>query len=156
MNPQDFVLDKSPNDKPYEHDSVVYDEFGISQIRCACCGAQVGGRSYTTLYSKQDISKFIDAAVFILHANYCRKEVHLSNGTVARIAHCIECVDKPVHLEHATVQMKRGWMKENIHARHSPEMLATHHEKVKTLKITKDALKVHIPWKKKEIKNGRR
>ena len=151
MNFQEFVPHIPPQEgKPHEHDSVVFDEFGLHSLLCHSCGILVGGRTYVEVRSRVEVDKTEKAMVVIRYANYCEKEVQLSNGSVMKVAICVDCRNVPVPLNKVMNQVKRAWMKENIHAGYSEEQLLNHHNRTKDLTATKDTGKVHLPWKRRE------
>lgn len=156
MNLKEFEAHRVPKEGVFhEHDSVVFDEFGLHSLLCHSCGILVGGRTYVEVRSRVDVLKTEKAMVVIRYANYCEKEISLSDGSHMKVSICVDCMDLPVPLEKVMDQVKRSWMKENINAGHSESQLIQHLEKTKNLTATVDTGKVHLPWKRRDP-NARR
>lgn len=97
----------------YDHDYVVFDEFGLAKLLCQCCGTVIGERTYVPVTSKQDPSKTIQAAVFARNSSYSPVEVTLSDGSYTRAQLCKGCAKEDIDKTKCMAQFARAAEQEN-------------------------------------------
>lgn len=71
----------------FEHDYLIFDEFGEKEILCMSCGKSIKSRS--EIVSQVDPSRVIRE--MSKHADYREIPVYLSDGNIAFIMVCDEC-----------------------------------------------------------------
>lgn len=80
----------------YDQDYVDFDEFGIANIRCMCCGTPVITRTYVERTSIVDHSKKVQVMAMKRLSNHTEMAVRLSDGSLTGLPHCTDCAERPM------------------------------------------------------------
>lgn len=89
----------------YEKDHVTYDEQGLLYVHCMACNNIV--RQRAEVPSKMDPKRML--MIMMTLNTYREREVELSDGSLAYLIYCSDCINLPVEPTKAMDMAKRGW-----------------------------------------------
>ncbi|MEO0215655.1 MAG: hypothetical protein ABIL14_01390 [candidate division WOR-3 bacterium] len=119
---------------------ISFDEFGITEIRCMCCGEPVAQRTYVEVQSRVDPSKKEKVLAISRFSNWKQINVRLSDGTSCSPIVCTDCNNHPDPWDYNQLmdQVKRGWEEELKFAGKDQRQLKHLKHLIKNLKIIEE------------------
>jgi len=134
----------------FDHNYTVCDDFGVKELKCMCCGAQIGGRTYTEVPSRTNPAVMEKVMTYGYHSNIRFKEIELSDNSVAQIMICQDCVNESIDKDKVMNQIKVAWEDECTKSGLSADKIKKHKDRIKDLKILKVATEAFTSAKVRE------
>lgn len=97
--------------KDYSTDHLVYDELGLKEIRCMCCGTLIAARTYTEIDSKTEIGKKVNVMIIVPRPlpNLQIVEVERHDKTKSFAKFCKDCAKGNLDLVEIGKQIEKTW-----------------------------------------------